>query len=561
MLLPARSSEGSKVPLWIFAFLLPSLLLLSGLSTLPLLDRDEPRFAQATREMIQGGNYLVPYFNGSPRFDKPPGVYWLMIPWYFLLGPTEVAARLPSVLSSLLLLILVWRTARELFGEKAAWIATFGLGTSLQFEVHGRLAVADMPMVAAVALTHRCLLRLLSGAARPKGSDQLLLYGSLAVGFLFKGPVAWLVPIATLLLYRWALWRGPVPWRNLGFLWGIPLCLGLTALWSLPALWATHGAWAKVGLGEHVLARGLEPFNGRFYVPVFYLGSLWVSLYPWSAFLPWTALRSFRTPASQESLFLWAWFFSPIVLFSFYATELPHYILPGFPAFFLLLGPALREKISGRFPGLFFWFFSLAFSALGAALILLGIPLFPSHKELGCLLGGLGCWILALSLLAWLVYCSWWRWLWVPVALAALATWEVAAQLRVLSPAVLLRKDLAEHPCPCELVSYGFAEPSLVFYSARPWQFLEENPGSYPRTVGPLSNPAATCAGTLRMEREIPLLSVLLGALGPKPELPLQRQAKEKHAETQREIQGIDVARFSWVRLLWDCPQGKTNTR
>src|SRR5438045_3633749 len=81
-----------------------------GTWTLPLIDRDEPRFAEASREMIERGNYIVPYFNNQLRLDKPPLTYWAQVASYHIFGENDFAARLPSAIVAALtaLLIFVW---------------------------------------------------------------------------------------------------------------------------------------------------------------------------------------------------------------------------------------------------------------------------------------------------------------------------------------------------------------------------------------------------------------------------------------------------------------------
>ena len=59
-----------------------------GTWSLPLIDRDEPRFAEASREMIERGDYVVPYFNNQYRFDKPPLAYWAQVASYRFLAKT-----------------------------------------------------------------------------------------------------------------------------------------------------------------------------------------------------------------------------------------------------------------------------------------------------------------------------------------------------------------------------------------------------------------------------------------------------------------------------------------
>src|SRR5215469_7945441 len=171
--------------------LLSLILMLSGNWLLPLMDRDEPRFAEASREMLQRNDLVIPWFNGQYRFDKPPLIYWCQMGCYRFFGENTFSARLPSVLfaTATALLLLAW--GRRLGDENTAFCAAIIFVTCLQVLIHARLAVADMPMVffATAAVW--------SGweMTRPNGGQSAMwwwfFFVSLALGFLAKGPIAW----------------------------------------------------------------------------------------------------------------------------------------------------------------------------------------------------------------------------------------------------------------------------------------------------------------------------------------------------------------------------------
>ena len=125
--------------------LLTALLVLAGLAYLfgnsrsALWDRDEPRFAQASREMIQRQDYIVPHLNGTYRFDKPVLVYWLMVFNYRLFGTGDFAARLGSSLSGLLACGLLYLFATRLFNRKLALWATAIMAAFPLFNTECRL--------------------------------------------------------------------------------------------------------------------------------------------------------------------------------------------------------------------------------------------------------------------------------------------------------------------------------------------------------------------------------------------------------------------------------------
>jgi 4-amino-4-deoxy-L-arabinose transferase-like glycosyltransferase len=199
------------MPRWFLLLLLTLILQLPGTAVLPLMDRDEPRFAGATFEMMQRQTWLVPYFNDVYRFDKPPLTYWWMRIHYLLGGVNELTARLHSVTATWLTALVILGIGTRLFSARAGMAAAVVWLTSLQVLVHGRLCVADMPMILFVTLSMRALIELIGVSnvtvetkkREPKNKWFWALYLALGLGFLAKGPVAVLAPCLALLLYRW----------------------------------------------------------------------------------------------------------------------------------------------------------------------------------------------------------------------------------------------------------------------------------------------------------------------------------------------------------------------
>src|SRR6476661_7862212 len=111
-------SAPAKYAILFFACILFHIL---GTSTIPLIDRDEPRFAEASREMIERGDYVVPHFNNQLRLDKPPLAYWAQVASYKIFGENDFAARFPSAVAAALVAmsILAWGT--RMGGEGVGW--------------------------------------------------------------------------------------------------------------------------------------------------------------------------------------------------------------------------------------------------------------------------------------------------------------------------------------------------------------------------------------------------------------------------------------------------------
>ena len=320
-------------------------LLLSGNWILPLVDRDEPRFAEAAREMGQRRDWVIPWLNGDYRFDKPPLIYWCEAACYCVLGESAGAARLPSACfgTATALLLLFWgrRLGQEVAGFHAAlmWI------TCLQVLIHGRLALADMAMVFFVTVAVWAGWEMTRPGGRGRWRWGSLFAVSLALGFLAKGPVSWL-PIAGLAFGRWL--RPGAFHLSWG---GLALCLAgsllVIGLWGIPALLATHGEYYRVGVGHHVIQRSFDVMEGHgargwigysLTLPLYFL-TFFLSFLPWAFGVP-SALRHWW-PARREDALGWYLLVQAALVFGVFSlvrTKLPHYTLPALPGLALWLG-------------------------------------------------------------------------------------------------------------------------------------------------------------------------------------------------------------------------------
>ncbi|MDF1826372.1 MAG: glycosyltransferase family 39 protein [Verrucomicrobiales bacterium] len=491
-----------RCPSSLFLFIFALLLLIPGTVTLPLMDRDEPRFAQATLEMMETDQWVIPYFNGEYRFDKPPLTYWWMRIHYLILGKGELAARLHSILAAGLTALVIARIGSFLYSPRAGILAGIGFLTCLQTLVHGRLCVADMAMILGVTATMDAMVRYLFRDQEWKGLEKWGHFGylslALAFGFLAKGPIAWIIPCLSLALFVWPFGRGEIEsrWRTLGripWLSSFAIATGICLLWAVPALIQTKGEFFNVGIGTHVIERGLQPFNGRKMIPgVYYLATIIPSLLPWSAFT-WHALFRGGLPESdpKRSLLL-AWYLAPFLVFSFYSTQLPHYVMPGFAAFFLLLFrggrlPTLENQIEKR------WFLATALGTLvvtAGGMILLAFAQQNMEGEMRnilpvlflglgavCFVGGVVPFLILLTnrpaaasqshaifrqglplIAVYLIGTAW-------------ITSLLAEKLREVNLVSRVENHLIQSGIPKRLVSHAFGEPSLVFYLADKTRF------------------------------------------------------------------------------------------
>jgi 4-amino-4-deoxy-L-arabinose transferase-like glycosyltransferase len=326
---------------------------LAGTWLLPLVDRDEPRFAEASREMIERGDYIVPYFNNRYRFDKPPLTYWAQVASYRLFGENPFAARFPTAFAAALVAVVTFAWGRRLNLERAGWWAAIFFTLCLQSFMHGKAAVADMWLVLFVTLAHWAGYEILrdrhggswrSAALRPQDTRGWwwLFYLALALGFLAKGPIAW-VPLGTVALFRAARPVSDFARRFL-FVRGMILVLFLVGLWGVPALIRTHGEFFAIGIGRHVVGRSFGDMQGHGSKSLlialgslpFYFVTVFLSFAPWSVKLPWLVRRLWRKRDALD-LYLILGTGLVFVIFSLVRTKLPHYTLPVFPLLSLLL--------------------------------------------------------------------------------------------------------------------------------------------------------------------------------------------------------------------------------
>ncbi len=346
-----------------------------GTWSLPLIDRDEPRFAEASREMIERSNYIVPYFNNQLRLDKPPLTYWAQVASYHIFGENDFAARFPSAIAAALTALLIFGWGRRIGGEKLGLWAAIIFTLSLQTFVHAKAAVADMWLVLFVTLANwagyelfqRPTLNQGAAVSRPPWaiwkSPFLVFYLALALGFLAKGPIAWtpLLTVAGLIIYTrdWQILR------RFKFALGVALMLAVVALWGIPALIQTRGEFFRVGIGRHVVGRSFMTLEGHgassfgMYVLLlpFYFVTVFISFFPWSIKLPWLIRKLWRNREAGVihlrqgyggqaapgysgipiDIYLLSGIAVIFVIFTLVSTKLPHYTLPAFPLLALLL--------------------------------------------------------------------------------------------------------------------------------------------------------------------------------------------------------------------------------
>jgi 4-amino-4-deoxy-L-arabinose transferase-like glycosyltransferase len=313
--------------------------LLVGLGQPFLWEPDEPRFAEATRQMLLRGDLLTPWFNDRPRFEKPILFYWFQLPFYLLLGPTELAARLPSALAGIGCVVLTYLIGSRLFGARAAWVGALALAALFRFSTYARQGLTDVPALCFELLALHGFLRATDAA----GPRLAWVQGWVGVGLTAatKGPVA-AIPVAIWLAFL-VVARDRAGFARTRVLPGLVVVAAIAAPWYLHMI-ATHGrTFLDVSVTSEVVTRYATPAGpGR---GPFYYFSVWpADMLPWTPFfvaaLAYAAVswRRLETVARRGSILLATWFAVVVAGFSMSGGKAPHYLLPAYPAGVLLVG-------------------------------------------------------------------------------------------------------------------------------------------------------------------------------------------------------------------------------
>src|SRR3954447_9722137 len=171
---------------------------LPGILSLPVLDRDESRFAQASKQMIETGNYIDIRFSTVPRYNKPVGIYWAQAAATHTFGHSPYdqiwTYRLPSLLGGILAVLLTYWRGRAFASPEAAFVAAAVLALTVALSAEAEIATTGALLLAAILAAEGLLLRLYLHArgklqTAPPLTVALAAWAALGLGILLKGPV------------------------------------------------------------------------------------------------------------------------------------------------------------------------------------------------------------------------------------------------------------------------------------------------------------------------------------------------------------------------------------
>ncbi len=332
-----------------------------GAGQVAVMDADEARFVQATRQMDETGDYLRIRLQDEERNRKPIGVHWAQAASVFVMQPfmesdNEIwPYRLPSALGLVLAAVAALWAGRALLTERAALFGAGLFAASMLAGFEGMTAKTDALLLGFTTLAMAALarLRVLPNERRLVGSKELaaLFWIALGIGILIKGPVAPLVALLT--LGALGLWERRWTWMRPLLWWPGPLLAALiVAPWFIVISVETSGRFFFDMMFGDIAPKLASGDDGHFALPGYHLFLLPFLIFPATYALPaaarlgWETLRAPRNDEAHANLrFLLAWALPTLLFFELAPTKLPHYVLPAYPAIALLCGAGLSAML------------------------------------------------------------------------------------------------------------------------------------------------------------------------------------------------------------------------
>lgn len=475
-------------------FLLAALvlaLIVPGLTNLPVIDRDEARYMQATVQMIETGDYVNIHFQDRDRNKKPAGAYWAQAVSAKTSSNLDErrrwSHRLPSLLAALISVIATYFAGLAILGKKEAMIAAGLLATSMMVVFEGHVAKTDALLLASVSAMVAAICVLRTGPSR---RAAFIFWAAFGASILIKGPMGpAYVFLSLAVLVGWERWRGTRVSSWLRGLINIPALL-LGAAIALPwyfLIWReSGGAFFTDAFGGDLAPKlkGGQESHGA--PPGTYSGFIWATIWPASLFLlpalVWAvaAARGEMVSDSKSdkpgaARMLLAFTIPFFILLECVPTKLPHYNLPIFPALCLMMAAAISYLPTGR--GMKLRKVGVVIFVGVSAALLAALCVAPH------LYGAPRIWPIPLLVLGFVFALLAARWAWrgayleafIPVIFAALlynfsayhAILPSLTKLRIADQVeTILSNAQVALPVkrPVQILSPHFTEPSLVFH-------------------------------------------------------------------------------------------------
>jgi 4-amino-4-deoxy-L-arabinose transferase-like glycosyltransferase len=334
---------------------------LPGFSTLQPLDRDEPRFAQASKQMLETGDFVDIRFQTEARHKKPVGIYWLQVTAVKAgeaLGVPEARTqiwlyRLPSLAGAIATVLLTYWALLAFVSARLALLGAGLMAACVLLGVEARIAKTDAVLAACAVASMGALARIWLDWTRslpfvPSRQTWLVFWSATALAILIKGPIVpmvWGLAILVLSIGQRSLrWLAPLRFGS-----GLLLCLVVALPWFLAIAWKTGGSFFAESVGQDMLGKVAEGQEKHWGPPGLYLLIFFGTYWPAAAFAAMAVPFAWARRREPQVLFLLAWIIPSWLVFEAVPTKLPHYVLPLYPAITALLLLAIVNGGIDRF--------------------------------------------------------------------------------------------------------------------------------------------------------------------------------------------------------------------
>jgi 4-amino-4-deoxy-L-arabinose transferase-like glycosyltransferase len=328
--------------------LLAALTFFAGLGRGAITDSDEAFYAESSREMVASGDWLTPYYNYEPRFQKPVLYYWLTSATYLVVGASELGARLWAALAGVGLVLVTAAAGRRWYDESTGLLAGAIVATNFGYFSIGRMALPDLPLTFCITLA--IWAALVSTLEQERSPRQFVIMAALGLGlgFLMKGPVGLIIPVLVIVPVL-AIERRSIALTPSDIVLGFLVMIAVAVPWYV-AMWITHGnAYLQsFFIGDNFERFATDRFNDPrpwwFYLPVVAGGLL-----PWTPLAlvwlgPITQFLTRRRDIGTIDLRLLLWALLPLMFYSVSVGKQPRYVLPVLPPLALLLASSIVER-------------------------------------------------------------------------------------------------------------------------------------------------------------------------------------------------------------------------
>lgn len=470
--------------------LISLLAFLPGFFQIPPVDRDEAYFAQATKQMIETGDYVDIRYQDDVRYRKPVGIYWLqaaVVNTASALGlPNALTTiwlyRIPSLLGAIGAVLATYWCALAFVSRRGAVLSAVMMAVSTILGVEARLAKTDavllFTIVVAMSVLARVYLAPHRGERRPGIGLLAAFWSALAVGILIKGPlILMVVGLAAVTLSildrsaRWLLALRPLPGIAWLFLLVLPWFIAIFARVGLQFLVAS--------VGEDMLAKVASAQETHGAPPGLYVILFFATFFPASMLAGLAAPAVWAVRREPAARFLLAWLVPSWIVFELVVTKLPHYVMPLYPAIAILIAGAVETKVLSRRPwmvrGTMWWFLVpaiISIVAVVAAIVL--------DRDLALLAWPFFAGAIVCGLFAWQLYDddgaerAFMRAAEASVLMAFGMYAVVVPSLTPAFPSVELAQVLHESGCRDPVAaSTAYQEPSLVFLAGTKTRFTD----------------------------------------------------------------------------------------